>query len=62
VYKIYPKHIPIFGKMAHFFYFTFMLLPTYWVFVKRDKLLSQLIKFKFESIKFKKKECQAEHA
>jgi hypothetical protein len=36
-----------------FFYFT--LLYPYWVFVKRDKLLSQLIKFKYENIKLKKK-------
>jgi hypothetical protein len=42
------------GKMAHFFYFTFILYP-YWVFVKRDKLLSRLIKFKYENIKLKKR-------
>jgi hypothetical protein len=35
------------------FYFTFILYP-YWVFVKRDKCLSQLIKFKYDNIKFKK--------
>jgi hypothetical protein len=49
-----------FGKNGAFFYFTFILYP-YWVFVKSDKLLSQLIKFKYENIKFKKK-CEAEHA
>jgi hypothetical protein len=38
------------GKIAHFSYFN----PTGF-FVKRDKLLSKLIKLKYENIKFKKK-------
>jgi hypothetical protein len=42
-----------FGKNCAFFSFTFVL--PYWVFVKRDKLLSQLIKFKYQNIKFLKK-------
>jgi hypothetical protein len=37
-----------------FFYFIFSLYP-YWIFVKRDKLLSKKIKYKYENIKFKKK-------
>jgi hypothetical protein len=31
-------------------------------FVKRDKLLSKMIIFKYENIKFKKKEYEADHA
>jgi hypothetical protein len=31
-------------------------------FVKHDKLLSKLIKYKYESIKLKKKGCEAELA
>jgi hypothetical protein len=31
------------------------------VFVKRDQLLSKRIKFKYENIKFTKKECEAKH-
>jgi hypothetical protein len=41
-----------FGKKGAFF--TLILYP-YWVFVKRDKLLNQLIKFKYENMKLKKK-------
>jgi hypothetical protein len=37
---------------AFLFYFTFILYP-YWVFIKRDKLLSLVIKFKYKNIKFK---------
>jgi hypothetical protein len=33
-----------------------------WIFVKRDKLLSKKIKYKYEDIKLKKKEYQAEGA
>jgi hypothetical protein len=47
--------------MAHFFLFYFHTIPLLG-FVKRDKLLNQVIKFKYESIKLKKKECEAEHA
>jgi hypothetical protein len=36
------------------FYFIFTLYP-YWIFVKRDKLLSKKIKYKYENIKLKKK-------
>jgi hypothetical protein len=36
------------------FYFIFTLYP-YWVFVKRDKLWSKKIKYKYENIKLKKK-------
>jgi hypothetical protein len=43
-----------FGENGAFFYFTFTLYP-YCVFDKRDQLLSQLIKFKYENIKLKKK-------
>jgi hypothetical protein len=39
------------------FYFIFTLYP-YWIFVKRDKK----IKYKYENIKLKKKESQAEGA
>jgi uncharacterized membrane protein SpoIIM required for sporulation len=42
-----------------FFYFIFTLYP-YWIIVKRDKLLSKKIKYKYENIKLKKKESQAE--
>jgi hypothetical protein len=35
-------------------------LYPYWIFVKRDKLLSKKIKFKYVNIKLKKKECPAE--
>jgi hypothetical protein len=44
-----------------FFYFIFTLYP-YWIFVKRDKLLSKKIKSKYENIKLKRKESQAEGA
>jgi hypothetical protein len=47
--------------MAHFFYLIFTLYP-YWIIVKRDKLLRKKIKYKYENIKFKKKESQAEGA
>jgi hypothetical protein len=43
---------PTLGKIAHFFTF---ILYQYWDFVKGDKLLSQLIKFKYENIKLKKR-------
>jgi hypothetical protein len=43
--------------MAHFSYYN----PAGF-FVKRDKLSSKMMKFKYEDIKFKKKECEAEHA
>jgi uncharacterized membrane protein SpoIIM required for sporulation len=35
-------------------YFIFTLYP-YWIFVKRDKLLSKKIKFKYKNKKFKKR-------
>jgi hypothetical protein len=44
-------------KMAHFLYFN----PAVF-FAKRDEILSKLITFKYENIKFKIKECEAEHA
>jgi hypothetical protein len=40
--------------MAHFFIFIFTLYP-YWIFVKRDKLFSKKIKFKYENKKLKKR-------
>jgi hypothetical protein len=42
----------------------FHTITTLGFFVKCDKplILSKLIKFKYENIKFKKKECEAEHA
>jgi hypothetical protein len=39
--------------MAHILNFIFTLYP-YWIFVKRDNLLSKKIKFKYENIKSKK--------
>jgi hypothetical protein len=45
-----------FGTNGAFF---FTLYP-YWIFVKRDKLLSKKIKFKYENIEIEKKECPAE--
>jgi hypothetical protein len=47
-----------FGINGRFFYFIFTLYP-YWIFVKRDTLLSKKITFKYENIKLKK-ECPAE--
>jgi hypothetical protein len=47
--------------MAHSLFYFLTIYP-YWVFVKRDKLLSQRIKFKYENIKLQKKDCEAEHA
>jgi hypothetical protein len=41
------------------FLFTFHTIPLL-EFVKRDKLLSKKIKYKYENIKLKKKECLAE--
>jgi hypothetical protein len=38
-----------FGINGVFFYFIFTLYP-YWIFVKRDKLLSKMIKFKYEKL------------
>jgi hypothetical protein len=40
--------------MAHFLNFIFTLYP-YWIFFKRDKLLSNKIKYKYENIKLKKR-------
>jgi hypothetical protein len=50
------EFIPTRTKKIALFYFT-CILPVYpyWVFVKRDKLFSQLIKLKYENIKLKKK-------
>jgi hypothetical protein len=45
-----------FGINGAYFYFILTLYP-YWIFVKRDKLLSKKIKFKYENIK---KECTVE--
>jgi hypothetical protein len=45
--------------MAHFLNFIFILYP-YLIFVKRGKLLSKKIKFKYENRKIKKKEYPAE--
>jgi hypothetical protein len=45
-----PNSLPTLVKMAHFSYYN----PA-GIFVKRDKLLSKLIKFKYENIKLKKK-------
>jgi hypothetical protein len=42
--------------MAHFSYYN----PAVFV-VKRDEILSKLIKFQYENMKLKK-ECEAEHA
>jgi hypothetical protein len=56
-YRIYPRQRWTLGEMVHFSYYN----PA-GVFVEHDKLLSKLIKFKYENIKFKKKECEAEHA
>jgi hypothetical protein len=39
---------------AFFLNFIFTLYP-YWIFVKRDKLLSKNIKYKYENIKLKKR-------
>jgi hypothetical protein len=44
--------------MEHFSYYN----PAGFFFVKRDKLLSKLIKFKNDNIKFKEEECEVEHA
>jgi hypothetical protein len=52
----FPKQRPTLGKMAHFSCYN----PACF-FVKRDKLLSKLIKFKYKNIQLKK-ECEAEHA
>jgi hypothetical protein len=56
-----PNTLQLWEKLCIFF-----ILLSYYTytgfFVKRDKLLNKLIKFKYESIKFKKKECEAEHA
>jgi hypothetical protein len=46
-----------FGINGAFFYLIFILYP-YWIFVKRDKLLSKKIKYKYENIKLKKKNAQ----
>jgi hypothetical protein len=43
-----------FGINGAFFSFIFTLYP-YWSFVKRDKLLSKKIKYKYENIKLKKR-------
>jgi hypothetical protein len=41
--------------MAHFFIlFSHWISHPYWIFVKRDNLLSKKIKFKYENIKLKK--------
>jgi hypothetical protein len=40
--------------MAHFFDVIFRLY-LYWIFVKRDKILSKKIKYKYENIKLKKR-------
>jgi hypothetical protein len=53
VAEFIPKH-GTFGLNGAFIYFIFTLYP-YWIFVKRDKLLSKKIKFKYENIKFKKR-------
>jgi hypothetical protein len=48
--------------VVHFLNFIFTLdryRYPYWIFVKRDKLLSEQKKFKYENIKLKK-ECPAE--
>jgi hypothetical protein len=46
-----------FGINGAFFNFIFTLCP-YWIFAKRDKLLSKKIKFKYENMKLKKKNVQ----
>jgi hypothetical protein len=48
VAEFIPKH-GTYGINGTFFIF-FILCP-YWIFVKRDKLLSKKIKFKYENIK-----------
>jgi hypothetical protein len=40
-----------------FFYFIFTLYP-YWIFAKRDKLLSKKIKVKYENKKLKKQKTK----
>jgi hypothetical protein len=52
-----PKTWHIWDKWRIVFNFIFTLYP-YWIFVKRDKLLSKTIKFKYENINLKK--CPAE--
>jgi hypothetical protein len=58
VAEFIPKtwHIEDKWRIFLFYFHTIPLLD----FVKRDKLLSKKIKFKYENIKFKKKECLAE--
>jgi hypothetical protein len=55
-----PNTLRLWEKWRIFLFYFHTIYPN-WVFVKRDKLLSQLIKFKYENIKFKQK-CEAEHA
>jgi hypothetical protein len=52
VAEFIPKTWHIWDK-SRIFYGIFTLYP-YWIFVKRDKLLSKKIKFKYENIKLKK--------
>jgi hypothetical protein len=54
VAEFIPKTWHIWDKWRIFLNFIFTLYP-YWIFVKRDKLLSKKIKFKYENIKFKKR-------
>jgi hypothetical protein len=49
VAEFIPKAWPILDKWG-IFYFIFTL-NSYWKFVKRDKLFSKKIKFKYENIK-----------
>jgi hypothetical protein len=53
VEEFFPKTWHIWDKWR-IFYFIFTLYA-YGIFVKRDKLLSKKIKFKYEYIKFKKR-------
>jgi hypothetical protein len=49
-----PNNMSRLWEKGRIFYFIFILYA-YWIFVKRDKLLSKLIKFKYENIKLKKR-------